>query len=383
MPHLKPLIQPSAPDPEHREHASGSAPIQTSKKPEARRFYPQLDGLRALAILLVLMNHMMDLKLPGAVAYVCSLGWIGVDAFFVLSGFLITKILLSTKPGPRGFGLFVLRRTLRTWPLYFAVLLIAYVILRHDLSGRETNWLQHVFFLQNYTPWFTARSLGPTWSLCIEEHFYFVWPFLVFLLPRRSLVWVLPAVFLAEPAIRFLGLHQAFTYKQLYTETQFHLDGLIAGSFVALLVSRYAVRTRTMTWIGSAAFAVGIGTAFLGFRHSWDVIFGSNVVFGFTSLAVGFAGLLLLLLCDEASILVKAFSIGPLRYIGRISYGIYLLQDGMISLLNRIPLHRFLGEAAASWILIIPLRIGVSIGIAALSYRFFESPILRVKDRLR
>jgi len=360
-----------------------TAPEIEASRREGHRFLPQLDGLRAIAILLVLMNHMLDMKSPRAVAYLCSLGWIGVDVFFVLSGFLITKILLSTEPGPRAFGLFVLRRVLRTWPLYFVVLIAAWLILRHDASGMQTNWLQHMFFLQNYTPWFITRTLAPTWSLCIEEHFYFIWPFFVFLLPRRALFWVLPVAFIALPVTRYWGMHQAFTFKQLYTETQFHLDGLVAGSIVALLFSRYSIRPRMMSRIGLVCFVLGAGTAILGFRRNWDVIFGQNVVFGFTSLAVGFAGLLMLLLCDESSILVRVFSYRPLRYIGRISYGIYLLQDGLISFLSRIPLHRVLGEAATSWMLIIPLRICFAIALAALSYRFFESPILRVKDRLR
>lgn len=380
---LMPEVQLKSSAPEAEKHTDGPASAPPGGKPEVRRFYPQLDGLRALAILLVLMNHMDDLKLPGVLAYIRNLGWIGVDAFFVLSGFLITKILLGTRPEPLAFGRFVLRRTLRTWPLYFAVLTISFLALRHDPSGRATNWLQHLVFLQNYTPWFGARTLGPTWSLCIEEHFYFVWPFVVFLLPRRFLLWFLPAIFVSLPVIRFWGLHQAFTYKQLYTETQFHLDGLVAGSLVALVLSQFAVRRRLITWIGSGCFAVGIGTAALGFGFFWAVMYGHNVVFGFTSLAIGFAGLLLLLLESDSSVLVKIFSIRPLRYIGRISYGVYLLQDGMISLLNRIPFHRVLGDVATSWEFVIPLRIAAAIGAAALSYRFFESPILRFKDRLR
>jgi peptidoglycan/LPS O-acetylase OafA/YrhL len=347
------------------------------------RFYPQLDGLRAVAVVLVLMHHMEDLSLPGALRYLSSLGWIGVDAFFVLSGFLITKILLGCEPGIRSFGLFVLRRTLRTWPLYFAVLLIAYLTIRHDPAGREINWLQHVFFLQNYTPAFIARCVAPTWSLCIEEHFYFLWPFMVFLVPRRALLWVLPVIFVVLPFGRFWGLHDAFTYEQLYTETQFHLDGLVAGSLVALLLSWYNVRSRPMIWVARSCLILGIGAAFLGFWRSWDAVTGHNVVFGFTSLAIAFAGLLLLLLHGESSILIKVFSLGPLRYIGRISYGIYILHGGLIALLGRLPLHRVLGAVAGSWMFVIPLRMGLAIGVAALSYRFFESPILRLKDRLR
>lgn len=362
---------------------SDLAPERASADPAARRFYPQLDGLRAIAVLLVLGNHMSDLALPRVVKYLSSLGWIGVDAFFVLSGFLITKILLSTEPGFRGIGLFVLRRTLRTWPLYFAVLLIAFCTLYGSSTGSKVDWLHHVFFLQNYAPQFIVRSLGPTWSLCIEEHFYFVWPVCVLLLPRRALFYLLPAVFASFPLLRYFGLHHGFTLKQLYTETQFHLDGLVAGSLIALLFSSGVLRLRTIAWIGYGALAVGIVASFAGFRHSWDVIAGNNVVFGYTSLATAFAGLLLLLLHGQPSLLVRALNFGPLRYIGRISYGIYLLHDGAISVLSRLPLHRFLGTVADSWLFVVPLRVGIAICIAALSYRFFESPILRFKDRLR
>jgi peptidoglycan/LPS O-acetylase OafA/YrhL len=135
-----------------------SSSTRSNKDRQARRFYPQLDGLRAVAILLVLMFHMSDLRLPGPLAYLASPGWAGVDAFFVISGFLITSILLNNVPGPRAFGLFVLRRTLRTWPLYFLILFIASLNLQHSMSG--TSWLQHLFFLQNYSPSFVTYSLG-------------------------------------------------------------------------------------------------------------------------------------------------------------------------------------------------------------------------------
>ena len=101
-----PEVQLKSSAPEAEKHTDGPASAPPGGKPEVRRFYPQLDGLRALAILLVLMNHMDDLKLPGVLAYIRNLGWIGVDAFFVLSGFLITKILLGTRPEPLAFGRF-------------------------------------------------------------------------------------------------------------------------------------------------------------------------------------------------------------------------------------------------------------------------------------
>jgi peptidoglycan/LPS O-acetylase OafA/YrhL len=347
------------------------------------RFYPQLDGMRAFAVAFVLLYHMIDLDLPHPLADIASAGWIGVDAFFVLSGFLITRILLSSQPRFRSFGLFVARRTLRTWPLYFVVLLLAYFVIRDDVSGEKTNWLEHLFFLQNYAPSFTARCLSPTWSLCVEEQFYVLWPLVVFCLPRRFLGWLLVCVFVALPVGRDWGLHHAIGLKRLFTETQFHLDGLTAGSFVALLTTWFGTRSRKMHRAAWAALILGAGATILGFWRGWAVQEGHNFVFGFTSLAISFSGLMLILLHGESSALIKLFSLSPLRYIGRISYGIYLIHEGVISLVAKIPLHHWLGTIAESWVLLIFLRVALSVGVAAISYRFFESPILRFKDRLR
>jgi len=354
------------------------------KKAEATaRFYPQLDGMRAIAVLLVLLYHTEYVERPSSLAYLSSLGWIGVDAFFVLSGFLITKVLLGTQPGPRGLGLFVLRRILRTWPLYFVVLLMAFLTVPRYGQGEQIRWPYYFVFLQNFFAPFTARSLSATWSLCVEEHFYLLWPFLIFLTPRRFLAWALPLTFLVLPFVRLWGLNHAFTSEQLYTETQFHLDGLVAGSMVALVFTRSKQCPRALLIGGYACLVLGAATALLGFRHGWNVIAGQNDVFGFTSLAIGFAGLLLFLLHSESSILAKALSLSPIRYIGRISYGIYLLHEGLYALLGRITLHGSLGAVWRAWTFAIPLHIGLAVCAAALSYRFFESPILRVKDRLR
>jgi peptidoglycan/LPS O-acetylase OafA/YrhL len=363
--------------------ALGGGPNDLQPDPSrAHQYYPQLDGLRAIAVVLVLMNHMTDLVLPSPLEYLCSLGWIGVDLFFVLSGFLITTILLTYKPGLRSFAVFLVRRALRIWPLYYVVLLFAYFTVRHEAGGAEVNWLQHVLFLQNFAPEFVARSVGPTWSLCIEEHFYLVWPLFVFLIPRRTLIWLLPTVFFISPLIRLWGLNYHFTFKQLYTETQFHLDGLTAGSFVAILGSCYPIRRHMARFTACACLVIGAGSALLGYRNGWDATEGHNVVFGFTSVAVAFAGLLIFLLYGEAAVLGRALSFGPVRYIGRISYGIYLLHAGLFSLLARFVQSGILGNVAQSWIFAIPLRIGLAIGVAALSFRFFESPLLRIKDRI-
>lgn len=356
------------------------APVQAPT-----RFYPQLDGLRALSVLLVLLCHMDDLDTPHILGRLFLRGWIGVDVFFVLSGFLITKILLNCQASVRGFLFFVLRRILRTWPLYFALLALAFVVFRRIESGAHIRWILQIFFLQNYTQG-TARTLSPTWSLCVEEHFYFAWPLLVFLLPRRVLFPTLSATFVLLPFLRLWGWHHGLWW-QIYTETQFHLDGLVAGACVALLLPWHMLRPRLCRWVAISIFLLGALGSVAGLWRDGTVYGmvhrGDNIVFGFTFLAIMFAGLLWILLHGEAPLVVKLFSMRPLRYIGRISYGVYLLHFAVIETLNRLPLKHFLGGWADSWAFLIPLRIGAVIFVAGISYRFFESPILRWKEQFK
>ena len=360
-----------------------AAPAAKTQAPT--RFYAQLDGLRAVAVLLVLLCHMDDLNAPHLLGQIFIRGWIGVDAFFVLSGFLITKILLQCQPGSRGFGLFVLRRILRTWPLYFALLVLAFINFRGTATGAQIHWIRHLFFLQNYAQGVT-RTLGPTWSLCVEEHFYFVWPFFIFLLPRRALLPILAVTFVSLPLLRLWAWNHGLSW-QLYTETQFHLDGLVAGSCVALLLPWHTVRPRLSKWAAVGVLFLGAVAAAIGLWQDGTVkgmvLYGHNIVFAFTSLGAMSAGLLWLLLHEETSLLVKLFSLHPLRYLGRISYGVYLLHFAVIETVSRIPLRRVLGAWTDSWLFLMPLRIGAVIFVAAISYRFFESPILRFKERLK
>jgi peptidoglycan/LPS O-acetylase OafA/YrhL len=349
------------------------------------RFYPQLDGLRALAVVLVLLCHFDGGNVPHVLARIFIRGWIGVDAFFVLSGFLITKILLNCRPGPRGFGFFVLRRVLRTWPLYFVLLILSYLYFRHSGAAANIPWLRYLFFLQNYGGG-QASTLAPTWSLCVEEHFYFVWPFLVFLLPRRALLPALILGFISFPLLRFWGWDHGYA-DQLYTQTQFHLDGLVAGSVVALLLPLHAKHPQACRRAAAVLFGLGAAATVAGLWRDGEVAemvrTGHDIVFAFTSLAAMFAGLLWILIHEESSLLVRLFSLWPLRYIGRISYGIYILHFAVAQTLALMPLHRILGSLADSWLFMMPLRIGAVIVVAAVSYEFFESPILRLKERLK
>src|SRR5215469_6747506 len=157
-----------------------------------------IDGLRGLAIFLVMLHH-FGLFSPG---------WAGVDIFFVISGFLITRILLGTKDSPRYFGNFYTRRVLRIFPLYYSSLALFFVVavplgVRYGWSAaygmRDAVWF--IFHLSNW--WIGGGHMEGSlithfWSLGIEEQFYFVWPFLIFVTPRRKLIWITLAIAVAS-----------------------------------------------------------------------------------------------------------------------------------------------------------------------------------------
>src|SRR5262245_30496387 len=185
--------------------------------PESNSHIPALDGLRGLAILLVLLVHTYypaggiarhQSTLDRACLHVCGLGWCGVDLFFALSGFLITGILLQAKGGEDALRNFYLRRALRIFPLYYLVVLARLFI----LPGRAFDPWESTSYLLYFSNFWRSAHLavtpfdnfvGPTWSLAVEEQFYLLWPLLVFLLSRRSLLILCVVLLGAAPLARW------------------------------------------------------------------------------------------------------------------------------------------------------------------------------------
>lgn len=290
-----------------------------------------LDGVRGLAILVVVLFHalLFDPGLVGAgppdttspYIRIASLGWCGVDVFFVLSGFLITGILLRAKGAPHYFRDFYMRRVLRIFPLYYAVVvLLLFVLDRPPATPSEKA--SYLLYYQNvrYALWgeeyFDPARLI-TWSLAIEEQFYLVWPALVWTCSRRSLLRVCVAAIAVAIALRFVLLANGLVTTHFLTPCR--IDTLAAGALIAIL----GAPPRWCGWLallGGAAVLLGVATT-TGAPWPEAEAMQRYGLLGALALAVG---VLTLALRGGAVAAVCRFV--PLRSLGKYSYCVYLVH---------------------------------------------------------
>lgn len=310
---------------------------------------PALDGLRGVAILLVVVAH---LGMPA----VQPLGRAGVTVFFVLSGFLITSLLLQAHQGGRfSFRRFYWHRALRLLPAFLLLLVVVWPI-QYLLHGSVPYWWATLLEAGN---WVSATE-GPnalglmhhTWSLAIEEQFYAVWPLLVFLTTRwwgRRGVIVLASVGAGTSLAVSQMLHAG---PRVSFGTDTNAAPLLAGCLLAaLLVGQHAITAPALA-APSGCLLVGIGCS--GVAAGWPVVAAGTVLLIWTVVTRGAAWL--------------AWT--PLRFAGRISYGWYLWNYPTALLL--------IGAGVSVW-----WGPGASLGLALLSWRYVEQPALRMKDKPR
>ena len=376
-------------------------------QPENRLYYPALDGLRAVAVLLVFASHYLDL--PPALSW----GFTGVDIFFVLSGFLITGILYDSQRRSDRYRVFYIRRTLRIFPLYYTVLLLPvllYPVFRWQLHPAQ--WLWPVY-LGNYArflwpgdvvnntsifedirstayPYFTYQ-VPHLWSLCIEEQFYLVWPFIVFSIGQRERLRNLCLAMVAVvPLLRLLALHvfseRILSLGLLYRTTPLRGDALLLGGAVALCLrgpeGKRLIRLAQPLLIGLCALFAALEIvlhARLGhfIDPEWLKLYSP---WGYSLLALGAAAIILMAV-DPRTWMYRLGLQPHLRWLGVRSYGFYvyhLLLGRVWTMLSialclghkgiagkALPLVALTGTALVSWA----------------SFKYLESPILRLKDR--
>jgi peptidoglycan/LPS O-acetylase OafA/YrhL len=361
-------------------------------------YQPALDGVRGIAILMVMLFHFGLL----------DMGWMGVEFFFVLSGYLITGILLKGKSWPLGFYLkrFYWRRALRIFPLYFgflAVLLSVYL-----LTGHPTGTELLLPYLATYTfniamlfiQWTEHMFFHYLWSLSFEEQFYLIWPMLMFVLPRRGILLLCAGLVLFSPLIRF-GLGEYLTELRgtsdlvggmVYYFPAGQLDTFATGGLIAVLGLEKRVRfpLRIFGTVFSVFLIAGL-VNHLFFLQSDPAYPWSNLGYPVASMVRGqhIWGHSLINLTAGALILVgihpdagrggylrRLLASAPMIAIGRISYGIYILHWPLQMILERfVELQDNPFLRAAQFLVFLAFVYGVS----WLSYRFYESRFLRLK----
>jgi peptidoglycan/LPS O-acetylase OafA/YrhL len=351
---------------------------------------PELDGLRGLAILPVLMFHLgpNPTRIPLFAAYITQSGWLGVDLFFVLSGYLITGLLLDSAGRPGYYSNFITRRMLRIFPLYYAVLLIGWTV---DFSGTPIRW--HDFaanggwwypvflgnipvFLQNKWP---TGIMTPLWSLQVEEQFYVTFPLLVAVLPRRALKWFLVASVVAAPLLRVAMIYRMpNNIAGTYVLMPCRMDALAMGGLIAIGVRDFpeALRARWIGWATALSTGALVWIIWSVGPTPWSARMRTA---GFSLADLAFTGTLVLLMCQRQRWLLAICRIRPLVWIGTVSYGLYLLHSPVKELVHWFgPALRISADGFAEMF----LAVAVSMAAAWASSVFFELPILRLRERL-
>jgi peptidoglycan/LPS O-acetylase OafA/YrhL len=366
-----------------------------------------LDALRAVAVLLVMLFHWRLL----------AVGWIGVSIFFVISGFLISRILLGYKARfglGEYLGVFYSRRALRIFPIYYLYVGVWTLVAAVAFVPSDFALAPLLTYTFNFTRWAPdyagSRAFTHLWSLSVEEQFYLVYPLVVFALGRRALAGVLIGVVALSPLLRLVAGAAAFAAhpdpvfagRVVSVASFLHLDGFAVGGLIALAEARLArFSRRAVTWgalgaggalaagfvanalvfaagpppaaadpyfVGASALGLPVNP-FHGLQHAW--------VYSAIYLAAGLAIVGVLRALQRPVALLR-----PLNAIGRVSYGMYLYHFALISVFERaVP---GVAKLSVAGIGVFGLYVATVVGLAMLSYRYLETPFNALKpDALR
>lgn len=365
------------------------------------KHYPALDGFRCFALLLVMISHF---------GY-CGFGWIGVSMFFVLSGFLITGILLESKEksSKKFFRNFYVRRALRIFPAYYLYLILLSVLLL--LAGKRSLIAPYLFSLITYIFNLTSMILPDSninltisnfWSLCIEEHFYLIWPLIIYYFRRKQLIVIIGVICVLSPIIRYFicEVMTALNYKPIdagrgvYFFTLSHFDAMALGAaikvfnlekrvrlpfacltaviLIALLLGMVSERASGMS-LRDTLWSLGYPFASIAnYKHVWSYTVISIVsVFLIISLVTA---------CQSrgASFLQKLFQKSFFMYVGRISYGAYIWHGLVIVVMQKIISYE---KYSLKGFICFLFYVALTLILADLSYRLFEKQFLKYKSR--
>jgi peptidoglycan/LPS O-acetylase OafA/YrhL len=378
--------------------SEGTSRLKTGGRPKttlSQQHIVELDGFRAIAVLWVLLLHFFygwpptppqaTPWMPRILAEVISHGWLGVDLFFILSGFLITGILIDSRGSSNYFRNFYARRALRILPLYLASILVMGLA----YQGSAPYFGLSLLFLANFAHIFgvsTPHGASVFWSLAVEEHFYLLWPLLVRFLSRSALFALTLILVFGSPVLRGYCASRGMDPElEIYVYSFFRFDGLALGAILALWV-RSPYCSRGSAW-KLAGFLVGfsllvsvLGLPF-GIMHARTI---ASSALRYTQAQFFFAAAMVIALAFRGTSLTLILRTRFAQVTAGLSYCIYLIHLALGDLYYRV-LHAMEFSDVAHFgtqgaVAVRFLVIGTAtFGLAALSKRFLEDPILRLK----
>lgn len=342
-------------------------------------YIPELDGIRGFAIFFVMIFHTGIPLFKG--------GFIGVDIFFVLSGFLICSILLKEHALNHKINLkhFYLRRILRLAPalllLLAAYFLISYFSLFSQSKANFDSILIALFYSSNWVRAFNLHEMGllsHTWSLSIEEQFYMLWPALLIVLLRirskKTVAIIISLIAISSWILRIILAYSGTAVERLYNGLDTRADALLTGCILAVILSSEKVNIKkqnTRKLVGYMGLLAVVFYSAILFNVSWRNL---NMYYWASSvMQVLTAFLILHVICSKDSWITRIFALKPVVWIGSISYGLYLWHDPVFEIM-RINGYSQLGIAVIGSL--------ITFSIAVLSYYIIEKPILALKDHL-
>lgn len=369
------------------------------------RYIIELDGLRGIAILLVMIYHFSTYKfithnvLDRAITHIFKTGWIGVILFFVLSGFLITSILLNSKNSDHYFSTFYIKRLLRIFPLYYLYLALVFFVIYplffdHASSVEQSKmvvakdaqvWFW--FYLANIKEFisgtFFGGSVSHLWSLSIEEQFYVVWPIIVLFFPVKNLKFLSIVLVIIAVILRIVFYFKGISPGLIYSFTLTRMDSIIMGALVAIIVYQGTVIKYNRVKIIFIIFTL----LSIGMLYSLGKRAGSHAIIytiGFSIIGIAFALLVTLLQSPTPFLFRYLFSNKILVFFGKYSYALYLIHPFVKQLVTRyLPIPgTSLGSIFPIGLFFIVICFCVSITFALLSWNLYEKWFLKLKKRL-
>lgn len=349
-----------------------------------------LDGIRGVAVLLVFISHFHWILSPDPfltkvtpwhfINRTFEAGFMGVDIFFVLSGFLITSLLMKDRSTNQKnlFRRFYRRRALRLLPALYALLLADFFVSRWENFPGDIQWRttwHAILFLNNWNIvnnfGEAQNDLGHLWSLGIEEQFYLIWPLTIWLLAKLKIPskMMIPLILFASLVVmvhRTSLWNDGTSWIILYIRTDTRLDSLLIGAMFAYAYRHYQVPSKILNSVATLSF--------LGLVYIKYVLDKSPFIFemGWTIIAL-LAGFIILSVVEGVFFVQKVFTWRPLTIIGKVSYGLYLWH---------MPIFLLFGRHVTSGSRPLRLLIGIILAfvITSLSWFFIEKPFLNLKD---